>query len=218
MFPIGHIAYTYGAINILQRRIPTRTEVDYRWLAVVSMLPDIIDKPLALTLFRESQTSQGLAHTLLAHAIVAAIALSLWQNRSLPYLLAFSGHLALDQIWRHPATLFFPFMGWQFDPYTFMGAPGAMVSVYWEIFLLPQIWIVEVVGLFILIVFAVYHQLYSWPNLIHFLTSGQVGGVYRQACAPEPDGGEGEPGACVIGGASSAEVRRGKPARGQGPP
>lgn len=173
MFPVGHIAYTCGAVYLLNRRLPGWFDADYRWLALTAMLPDILDKPLALTVFRESQTSQGLAHTLIVHVMVTAVAWLLWRRRALPYLLAFSGHLPLDQIWRHPETLFYPFMGWQFDPYKFMGSPEAMASVYWDIFLLPQIWVAEVVGLAILAFFVIRYRLYAWSRLVRFLQSGR---------------------------------------------
>ncbi len=186
MFPVGHIAYTWGAANVLQRRIPAWADTDYRWLALAAMLPDIIDKPLAITVFRESQTSQGLCHTLILHVIVALAAVVLWRNRSLPYLLAFNSHLLLDQIWHHPETLFFPFMGWQFDPYLFMGTPEAMVSVYQDIFLLPQIWLAEVIGLLILGFFAGYYRLYRWSNLRRFLSSGRLDeGLYPNTKEPK---------------------------------
>ena len=96
MFPIGHVAYTWGAVKIAQRRVPQWADVDYRWLTVAAMLPDLVDKPLAMTVFQESQTSQGLAHTLLVHITVAAIALVVWRWKSLPYLLAFNIHLLFD--------------------------------------------------------------------------------------------------------------------------
>lgn len=173
MFPVGHVAYTWGAVNVLQRHIPEWANVDYRWLAVAAMLPDVADKPLAMTVFRDSQTSQGLFHTLLLHLAVAAVALAVWRWGSLPYLLAFNMHLLLDQSWHHPETLFFPTMGWEFDPYRFMGTPEAMVSVYWDIFLLPQIWIAEGIGAIILAVLFFYYRLYRWPNLRHLLLTGR---------------------------------------------
>mgnify|MGYP000882753242 FL=1 len=174
MFPIGHVAYTCGAVNVLQRRIPQWAGVDYRWLAVAAMLPDVIDKPLAMTVFRDSQTSQGLAHTLIVHALVALVGLAIWRAKLLPYLLAFNMHLLFDQIWHHPATLFFPLLGPEFDPYRFMGTPDAMVSVYLDILRRPQIWLAEAVGLLILVVFAVYYRLYRWPHLRYFLTTGHL--------------------------------------------
>ena len=173
MFPVGHVAYTWGAVNVLQRHIPEWANVDYRFLALAAMLPDIADKPLAMTVFKDSQTSQGLSHTLLLHVAVAVVALAVWRWRSLPYLLAFNMHLLLDQSWHHPETLFFPAMGWEFDPYRFMGTPEAMISVYWDIFLLPQIWIAEGIGAVILAVLFFHYRLFRWPNLQHFLLTGR---------------------------------------------
>ena len=176
MFPVGHVAYTWGAVNVLQRHIPEWADVDYRWLAVAAMLPDIADKPLAMTVFKDSQTSQGLFHTLLIHVAVAAIALAVWRWRALPYLLAFNMHILFDQIWHHPETLFFPLLGWEFDPYLFMGTPEAMASLYWDIFLLPQIWIAEGIGAIILVFLFFHYRLYRWPNLRHFLLTGRFCG------------------------------------------
>lgn len=184
MFPVGHVAYTWGAVNVLQRHVPEWADVDYRWLAVAAVLPDIADKPLAMTVFRESQTSQGLFHTLLLHLVVAAIALSLWRWRSVPYLLAFNVHLVFDQIWHHPETFFFPFLGWEFDPYRFMGTPEAMVSVYRDIFLLPQIWLAEGIGALILVILFVHYRLYHWSNLRRFLLPGRLCGTARPQQAP----------------------------------
>ena len=184
MFPIGHVAYTWGAVNVMQRHIPQWADVDYRWLAVAAMLPDVIDKPLAMTVFRDSQTSQGLAHTLLVHALVFAIGLAIWRWKLLPYLLAFNMHLLFDQIWHHQETLFFPFMGPDFDPYRFMGTPKAMVSVYMDILKLPQIWLAEGIGLVILGLFFVYYRLYRWSNLRFFLATGHFCRDFDRRCAP----------------------------------
>lgn len=176
MFPVGHVAYTWGAVNVLQRHVPEWSDVDYRWLAVAAMLPDIADKPLAMTVFKSSQTSQGLFHTLLIHMAVAAVALAVWRWQSIPYLLAFNMHIVFDQIWHHPETMLFPFLGWEFDPYLFMGTPEAMVSVYWDIFLLPQIWIAEGIGVTILVFLLFHYRLYRWAKLRRFLLTGRLCG------------------------------------------
>jgi inner membrane protein len=174
MFPIGHIAYTCGVVDVLRRRVPAWADVDFRCVAVASVLPDVIDKPLAVTVFHASQTSQGLGHTLLLHIIVAATALAFMRGRALPYVLAFSGHLVLDQIWHHPATALFPFMGWEFDPYRFMGTPRAMVSVYRDLFVLPQVWMAEAVALLLLGAYIARYHLYRWTELRRLLRTGCV--------------------------------------------
>ncbi len=72
-------------------------------------------------------------------------------------------------------------MGWEFDPYRFVGTPEAMVSVYWDIFLLPQIWIAEGIGAIILAFFFFRYRLYRWPNLRHFFLTGRFcGAVHAQ--------------------------------------
>ena len=49
MLPVGHIAYTWGALTWLQSKGIARN-VDYRGAALAALLPDLIDKPLSLTL------------------------------------------------------------------------------------------------------------------------------------------------------------------------
>ena len=147
MFPTGHIAYTWAALTWLQRN-DLALDVDYRGAAVAALLPDLIDKPLSLTLLSDSHTSQGLAHTLLGHALFTAT-VARFKPKWLPYALVVNSHLAADQMWKYPRTLFFPFSG-QLDSWTYMGSPAAMLSAYAEIATRPAILAVEVMGVVLL--------------------------------------------------------------------
>ncbi|MGC9332662.1 MAG: hypothetical protein ACP5JJ_00820, partial [Anaerolineae bacterium] len=69
MLPLGHVAYTWAGLTWLQSKGHGK-EVDYRYAAVAALLPDLVDKPLSLTLLSNSGTSQGLCHTLLAHSLL----------------------------------------------------------------------------------------------------------------------------------------------------
>jgi hypothetical protein len=57
MLPLGHVAYTWAALTWLQSR-HRASEVDYRAAAVAALLPDLVDKPLSLTLLSDSGTSR----------------------------------------------------------------------------------------------------------------------------------------------------------------
>lgn len=170
MLPVGHIAYTWAALTWLQTRGLAR-RVDYRGAAVAALLPDLIDKPLSLTLLSESGTSQGLAHTALAHvlgtALVARVRPDWW-----PYALIANGHLVADQMWKYRRTLFFPFSG-GLDSWQFMGTPAAMLSAYAEIVTRPAILAVEAVGLGLLAWVVRRGKLYRKPALERLLRSGQ---------------------------------------------
>ncbi|MFB0537873.1 MAG: metal-dependent hydrolase [Anaerolineae bacterium] len=173
MLPAGHIEYTWGALNLLQRKARLFEDADYRVAALAALLPDLIDKPLSLLVFTDSKTSQGLAHTLLVHLLVSLI-IFVWWRKGFVYALASNGHLLADRIWRYPRTLFFPFLGWQFEPWRFMGSPEAMLDAYAEVVTYPLIIALESIGLVILAWLVVTYHLYRWENLLAFLVSGRL--------------------------------------------
>lgn len=172
MLPAGHIEYTWGALDLLQRKVGLFEDADYRLVALAALLPDLIDKPLSLLIFTDSKTSQGLTHTLWVHLFVS-LAILIWWRKGLVYALAFNGHLVADRIWLYPRTLFFPFLGWQFEPWRFMGSPAAMLDAYAEIVTYPLIIILESIGLVVLAWLGATHHLYRRENLMDFLASGR---------------------------------------------
>lgn len=147
MLPLGHVAYTWSALAWLQSHRRAE-DLDYRGAALVALLPDLIDKPLSLTLLRHTGTSQGLAHTLVGHALLTC-AVARLKPRWLPYALICNCHLIADQMWNYPHTLFFPFSR-RLDSWQFMGSPAAMLRVYAEIARRPAIAAVEAMGLILL--------------------------------------------------------------------
>ena len=173
MLPAGHIEYTWGALNLLQRKARLFANADYRVAALAALLPDLIDKPLSLLIFTDSKTSQGLAHTLLVHLLVSLIVF-VWWRKGFVYALIFNGHLLADRIWLYPRTLLFPFLGWRFEPWRFMGSPEAMLDAYTEIVTYPLIIALESIGLMILAWLVVTYHLYRWENLMAFLASGRL--------------------------------------------
>ena len=170
MLPFGHVAYTWAALTWLQSR-ERATDVDYRGAAVAALLPDLIDKPLTLTLMSSSGTSQGPGHTLLGQAFLTAATARL-KSEWLPYALISSSHLLADQMWKYPNTLFFPFSG-RFDSWKFMGTPSAMLDAYAEIATRPAIMAVEAIGLALLAWLVGRHRLYRKSSLKRFLQTGR---------------------------------------------
>jgi inner membrane protein len=173
VLPAGHIEYTWGVLNLLQRKAGLFENADYRIVALAALLPDLIDKPLSLLVFTDSKTSQGLTHTLLVHLLVSLIVF-VWWRKGLVYALAFNVHLLADRIWLYPRTLFFPFLGWQFEPWRFMGSPEAMLDAYAEIITYPLIITLESIGLVILAWLVMAYHLYRWENLKAFVVSGKL--------------------------------------------
>jgi hypothetical protein len=171
MLPLGHVAYTWAALTWLQSR-HRASEVDYRAAAVAALLPDLVDKPLSLTLLSDSGTSQGVAHTLAAHATFS-LALARLKPDWLPYALICNSHLLADQMWKYPRTLFFPFSG-RLDSWKFMGSPSAMVAAYAEILRRPAILIGEAIGVALLGWVVRRGRLCRRRHLARFLRTGSL--------------------------------------------
>jgi hypothetical protein len=171
MLPLGHLAYTWAALSWLQSR-GQALSVDYRGAAIAAVLPDLVDKPISLTLMSDSGTSQGLSHTLLAQALLTAV-VGRVRPRLLPYALITNSHLIADQMWKYPRTLFFPFSG-QLDSWKFMGTPSAMLSAYAEIATRPAILAVEVLGVALMAWVVRKGRLYRRSALKQLLSTGRI--------------------------------------------
>jgi len=172
MFPLGHVAYTWAATTWLQSQ-GKALDIDYRGAALAAMLPDLVDKPLSLTLMSESGTSQGLSHTLLGQTLLT-LAVARLKPGWLPYALISNSHLAADQMWKYPRTLFYPFSG-RLDSWRFMGTPSAMLSAYAEIATRPAILAVESLGIALLGWVVRKGRLHSKEGLVRLLATGKLG-------------------------------------------
>jgi hypothetical protein len=169
MLPIGHIAYTWAALARAQTCGLPWT-IDYRGAALAALLPDLVDKPLSLTVLATAGTSQGLSHTLLGQAL-ATLAVARFRPQWLPYAFISNSHLLADQMWKYPRTLFFPFSG-RLDSWKYMGTPAAMLSAYAEIASRPAIMLVEIVGMALLGWTLARARLYRKERLKRFLRTG----------------------------------------------
>jgi len=106
----GHIGPTVAAARAADR------DIDLRWPALLSVAPDLIDKPIAL-LFPAlvNENTRGYAHTLLGSLVVLALLLAFRRRLKRPWLLwaCYLGHFVLDRMWRdeNPLIFFWPFLG-----------------------------------------------------------------------------------------------------------
>lgn len=172
MMPPGHVAAVWGVAGLLEKQ---RVTLDYRLLAVSALLPDLIDKPLALFVFPDSHSSQNIAHSLPFNALLLILAV-LWWRKGLPYVLAFNGHLLADRMWHHTETFWWPLYGWTvFWQYKPMNTPEEMVNVYLDIITrYPQVWVVELAALLFLGWFVYRRRLYGWKELKIFIRTGHI--------------------------------------------
>ncbi len=175
MMPPGHVAATWGVAALLQENNPKLTNLDYRLLAVCALLPDFIDKPLAILIFTEAHTSQLIAHSLLFNVGLLLLGL-LWWHSVLPYIVAFNAHLVFDRMWNHTESFWWPMYGWdQFWEFKFMNTPEAMINVYLDIVTrYPQVWVVELMAMAWLCWFFFRYQLYVWSVMRRFLGTGRL--------------------------------------------
>ena len=95
--------------------------IDLAFLAVGSMLPDIIDKPLGFLIFGTMNHGRIFAHTLLFLLVLAALAVSIRDIRLTSLGAGVLIHLALDSMWSSPVILLWPLLG-SFPPADYIDA------------------------------------------------------------------------------------------------
>ena len=129
-------------------------QVDYRFILLGSMFPDIVDKPLGMLIFAGSiANGRVYTHTLIVNITLVLIGIYLIKRKK-PNFFLFSisscFHLVLDEMWLTPKTLFWPFLGW--------GFPRENLSCWWEnifqaLFTNPWVYVPEIIGALIITVF-----------------------------------------------------------------
>jgi len=97
MYPLAHIGIALLLGKLLKRRLKLK---DMRLVALGSMLPDIIDKPLTIL---GVGSGRFVAHSLLFTIFVSLL------SREVGF--GCVNHLLLDRIWEEPKVLFLPFLG-----------------------------------------------------------------------------------------------------------
>jgi hypothetical protein len=129
--------------------------MDLRFLALGAILPDLIDSPVGLVFWVQFQSVRLAAHSLMfATLLLAAVMVSTRRGRPrkrwMPVAIGVLLHLVLDGMWRFPSTLWWPFLGWEFD-----ATPFVTVSAYLEwLFTDLRTWVLEGVGLGYLVALA----------------------------------------------------------------
>lgn len=110
MFILGHIGLTVAGARAVDRG------VDLRWAALLAILPDIIDKPIALLApGLINHNTRNVGHSFLASLFVLAALWALRRRVKNPLLLwaCYLGHFLLDRMWRssYPLIMFWPLLG-----------------------------------------------------------------------------------------------------------
>ncbi len=118
------------------------TRVDYRVVAIASLLPDLIDKPIGRLIFRERfESGRIFAHTLLINVLVFCILFFMrGRIKRQLVLVPISSllHLAEDGVWSDPKIFWWPLFGTEFPRDPVSGGllsflyPGNISSVAWK--------------------------------------------------------------------------------------
>ncbi|AAK78099.1 hypothetical protein BJV85_000041 [Clostridium acetobutylicum] len=117
MIFFGHLGLTTGAVKICENTVLSKKkDIDYRFLLVGSILPDLIDKPIGAFFFRNVfHNSRIFGHTLLFSAVLLCIGLyrQLRHKKNGILMLGIGSaiHLILDSMWLYGRILFWPFLG-----------------------------------------------------------------------------------------------------------
>jgi hypothetical protein len=107
---MGHVGLTATAAKLADR------DIDLRWAAFLSVLPDLIDKPIVLLApVFVAENTRSFGHTALS-ALALAVVLALLRvppRRALIYWACYAGHFLFDLMWivDNPRTLLWPFLG-----------------------------------------------------------------------------------------------------------
>src|ERR1700722_14790985 len=126
MYPFGHIGLTVAAVRAVDR------ETDLRLPILLSILPDLVDKPVAVLLpALVHGNARNFGHTLLAAAAVLAFLLARRRSFGKPLLLwaCYPGHLLLDRMGLNegPLIFFWPFLG----PFPYWSAENPPTPHLW---------------------------------------------------------------------------------------
>jgi inner membrane protein len=123
-------------------------KMDLRFLALGAVLPDLIDKPVAVVFYSDLGSVRLVGHSLLCAALVmTAVVLATRRGRPrrrwMAIPIGMMVHLFLAFTWADPETLWWPFLGLDFTP-----AGAATLGDYLGTVLAdPWVWVREAVGL-----------------------------------------------------------------------
>lgn len=168
---LWHVGLTMTIVWFVMRGNP---RVDYRVVAVASLLPDLIDKPIGRIIFRERfESGRIFAHTLILNMLLFCV-LFFMRGRSKRrfVLVPLSSllHLAEDGVWSYPRIFWWPLFGTSFprDP-----VPGGFLS-FLDPANNPGAWWQESVGLALILWLLASHGLLSRAGVRSFIRTGML--------------------------------------------
>jgi membrane-bound metal-dependent hydrolase YbcI (DUF457 family) len=187
MFLLGHIGISIGIISLITFWYLGRNRsgnpsgnstkgIDFRFVIVAAILPDIVDKIVGLVIFKEEFSNGRLfTHSIIIVGILSiflywAVRFKTGQSRqSVFYILPTYLHLLLDRMWEEPHTMFWPLFGIDFPRI------DVKISDYLSLLMSePYILTGEILGSIILILLFIKTGLYNRNRLFEFLRIGRL--------------------------------------------
>jgi hypothetical protein len=152
-----------------------RARIDYRWILIGAIAPDLVDGGLSVVVYDTHHTGRGVAHSILAVVLVAVTVLLVTRG---PVRLSLFGlavgwllHLVGDGMWGAPETFLWPAFGLEFST-----SPAEPYS--WDLFAHPLdhllVWAGEVVGLASLLYLGAAFELGDRDRRRRFLQDGRL--------------------------------------------
>ena len=159
MLVFGHVASATITCHAFDR------EADLRWVVFLTLLADIVDKPLGLVVFAETiNNGRVWFHSLLVNLLLSIVIL-LWR-RSVILVLALWLHQLCDRMWTRPWVALWPMTG-------AFGYRDLPLSNWVDSVFGPYNVVSDGIGLVVLLVFAWRYQLLDRERLAALLRSGR---------------------------------------------
>jgi hypothetical protein len=150
------------------------TRVDYRIVAVASLIPDLIDKPIGRLIFRERfESGRIFAHTLLLNALFFCILFFMRGRIKRKFVLVPISsllHLAEDGVWSNPRLFWWPLFGTEFPKDPVSGGllsflnPANISGVIWQ----------EALGVIAILWLLASHDMLNRHGVRSFLRTGRL--------------------------------------------
>lgn len=166
------ILWHMGAAAVIVYVTLGRSRIDYRWILIGAVLPDVIDGLLSMLVYT-GDSGRGVAHSIAAVVVVAVGVLLLTRGTTRLSLFGLAVgwllHLVADGMWRSPETFLWPAFGPSFsetpvEPYA------------WDLFVRPldhlSTWGAEALGLAALVYLGAAFELHEPERRARFLRDG----------------------------------------------
>jgi inner membrane protein len=176
MYLLAHTGITLGAARVVEEAVNRPWfRVDYRFILLGSLLPDIVDKPLGIIIFPEAiANGRTILHTLifLVMTILMGVFIYRWKNALWGFFIAFGVlmHFTMDAMWTDPVTLYWPLIQPFFEKHPGIEFFNILRSWVYTLQIEPRIFLPELAGLVILFVFAI--RVIKEKRVVAFIRTG----------------------------------------------